>query len=349
MNTGFNRQAISSCILPLVEMSFVGKKDVYCRGAASESPASGHRKVFRIHHIQSAPYVLHRIEWQDIFKQAINMQFINSFEAPSNQWITEKSPYAHGYAVLTEPNQYGIGVSFCNAAWMSYSNIFQFPHVYPIFFFNIERKYRHENSGRIISEEEYWSYEWWEQGGYSSYYMDGDSFTIDLEQCTYNTQHLTYTYDYEGSRKPFELCYTDYKIGVCSNHYDYNRLTYVSYFFVELLDISPQLIGKGNQWAYARSFPNANLNENSYTAPSVYLTSCSEDKIDSRYSYAAFREQTASTIFALRFPAELRNTLYTLNYPNNGSYFIDRNGYKRSLKNYHVALFHYNATEKSIF
>lgn len=194
LNTGFNRQSITHCILPLSARSFSDKQDKGYRTSISETISSDNNKVFGVNHISSINYAPQRIEWQDIYKQAIDIQFINSFEAPSGYWDLTHSPADCGYAVLQSPNKYGRGILMYSSSVFDSPYNFQDANVYPIFSFNVEHKYI-DQSGDIISEEEYGEGNNWMF--YITYSIKGDYFVIDLEQGSYSTSSFTYSHDTE--------------------------------------------------------------------------------------------------------------------------------------------------------
>ena len=102
INTGFNRQVISNCILPLSGTSFTDKYDTPHKVAISINSATDttdNRKVFGVNHIKDTSYSSQRIEWQNIYKHIFDIRLLDIKYLPEYQ-----------YELLTY-NQYPIWVS----------------------------------------------------------------------------------------------------------------------------------------------------------------------------------------------------------------------------------------------
>ncbi len=345
LNTGFNRQCFSHCLLPLSRCSFQNAHGDNYKFAVRDSSVSNNKKILGVNQVFSIPDVPHHINWQDIYKNPIEIQYINSAEVPFKYGQMQTR---YGFA---DDN----GSIYCTNINIDDSIIVQDSIIYPIFFCNDIIKYRLkiwlDDETVVLSEEEY-DAEDIPSGFEFLYYATSASqrcFYVDLEQGTLS--YFSLSFDIPQNPADYYYCYhigpfyTDNNIGVAFEYYRDRLYDYQPYetVFSTLMDIPAQLKGKGNQWAYFHG------KDKTYTAPSIFLTNCVEDKNDSRYSFAVFREQTANTIFTLRFLSGLKGTLYTLNYPDDGEFFIDSNGNKRSIKNYHVAYFHDTASEKNIF
>ena len=76
--TGFNRQVISPCALPLSGMSFTDRKNSSYRFAIQESTEDD-KKTLAIHHLPSGTHGIQNVDWTNIYKEAIAIK-LDGFE-----------------------------------------------------------------------------------------------------------------------------------------------------------------------------------------------------------------------------------------------------------------------------
>ena len=84
--TGFNRQFLSPNTIPLTAGAFQNSNEDYYRLAISDGINSSNRKLFGVNKILSQNVTPEAIQWQDIYKEAVKIEFLNSWE--ETQFVT---------------------------------------------------------------------------------------------------------------------------------------------------------------------------------------------------------------------------------------------------------------------
>ena len=92
--TGFNRQFLSPNAIPLTAKTFQDSNEDYYRLAISDSVNESNRKVFGVNKILSQNVTPEAIQWQDVYKEAVKIEFLNLIEVPRNE---NPSIYAENY------------------------------------------------------------------------------------------------------------------------------------------------------------------------------------------------------------------------------------------------------------
>ena len=78
--TGFNRQFLSPNTIPLTARAFQDSNEDFHRLAISVGDNQNSRKLFGVNQILSQDVTPKAILWQDIYKEAVKLQFLNAFE-----------------------------------------------------------------------------------------------------------------------------------------------------------------------------------------------------------------------------------------------------------------------------
>lgn len=80
--TGFNRQFISPNTIPLTAKAFQDSNENYYRLAISDGVNENNRKIFGVNKI----FTQGAIQWQDIYKEPVNITFVNTVEIPESSF-----------------------------------------------------------------------------------------------------------------------------------------------------------------------------------------------------------------------------------------------------------------------
>ena len=83
--TGFNRQFLSPNTIPLTARAFQKSNEDYYRLAISEGEKQNGRKLFGVNQILSQDVTPKAIQWQDFYKEAVKIRFLNFIEVPRNE------------------------------------------------------------------------------------------------------------------------------------------------------------------------------------------------------------------------------------------------------------------------